>query len=237
MPKPYANRTGSGSHFNMSMESLETGENLFGDGTDKRNCGLSKLAYQFLAGVLEHAPAIVAVCCPIVNSYKRLVKTGSMTGFTWAPIFISYGGNNRTHMMRVPRLRPEIEDQASHQSGVYLSSARIESRAVDPAMNPYLAAAMVLAAGLDGIENDLDPGDPVDFNMYELSDRELEQQKVKLLPRTLLEAIESFAKDPFSSKVLGEDLTQSYIELKTAEWWDYHNSISSWEIDAYLSKF
>ncbi len=237
MPKPYANRTGSGSHFNMSMESLETGENLFGDGSDKRNCGLSKLAYQFLAGVLEHAPAIVAVCCPIVNSYKRLVKTGSMTGYTWAPIFISYGGNNRTHMMRVPRLRPEIEDQALHQRGVYLSAARIESRAVDPAMNPYLAAAMVLAAGLDGIENDLDPGDPVDFNMYELSDRELEQQKVKLLPRTLLEAIESFAKDPFSSKVLGEGLTQSYIELKTAEWWDYHNSISSWEIDAYLSKF
>ena len=96
---------------------------------------------------------------------------------------------------------------------------------------------MVLAAGLDGIENDLDPGDPVDFNMYELSDRELEQQKVKLLPRTLLEAIESFAKDPFSSKVLGEGLAQSYKELKTAEWWDYHNSISSWEIDAYLSKF
>ena len=96
---------------------------------------------------------------------------------------------------------------------------------------------MMLAAGLDGIEDDLDPGDPVDFNMYDLSDKELKQKKVKLLPRTLLEAVEAFAKDPFTSKVLGEDLTKSYTELKTAEWWDYHNAISGWEIDAYLSKF
>jgi glutamine synthetase len=233
MPKPYANRTGSGSHFNMSMESLATGDNIFGDISDKRNCGLSKIAYQFLAGVLQHAPAIVAVTCPIVNSYKRLVKTGSMTGYTWAPVFISYGGNNRTHMMRVPMLRPEIETG----EGINLSSARIESRAVDPAMNVYLAAAMMLAAGLDGIENDLDPGDPENINMYDLSEKELAQKGVKMLPRTLLEAIEEFEKDPFTSTVLGEGLTQSYVKLKTAEWWDFHNAISSWEIEKYLDKF
>jgi len=233
MPKPYANRTGSGSHFNMSMESLATGDNIFGDSSDKRNCGLSKIAYQFLAGVLQHAPAIVAVTCPIVNSYKRLVKTGSMTGYTWAPVFISYGGNNRTHMMRVPMLRPEIETG----EGINLSSARIESRAVDPAMNVYLSAAMMLAAGLDGIENDLDPGDPENINMYDLSEKEIAQKGVKMLPRTLLEAIEEFEKDPFTSTVLGEGLTQSYVKLKTAEWWDFHNAISSWEIEKYLDKF
>ncbi|MFQ5936860.1 MAG: type III glutamate--ammonia ligase, partial [Acidiferrobacterales bacterium] len=196
MPKPYSDRTGSGAHFNMSLASVETGENLFDDPSDKRNCRLSKLGYQFMAGVLQHAPAVVATTCPSVNSYKRLVKTGSMTGYTWAPIFISYGGNNRTHMLRVPKVRPEIEGGAPHEDEVYLSSTRIESRAVDSSMNPYLGAAMMLAAGLDGIERDLDPGDPIDVNMYEMNDRELKRRKVKLLPRTLLEAIEAFAKDP-----------------------------------------
>ena len=111
--------------------------------------------------------------CPTVNSYKRLIKTGSMTGYTWAPIFISYGGNNRTHMFRVPccgRISKAIDRDAHHD----LSSARWECRAVDPSMNPYLAAAMFLAAGLDGIEQDLDPGDPQFVNMYELSDQELD---------------------------------------------------------------
>lgn len=177
MPKPYSNRTGSGAHFNMSLADIDTGKNISGDSNDKRGCGLSKIAYQFLGGAKKHAPAIVATTCPIVNSYKRLIKTGSMTGFTWAPIFISYGGNNRTHMLRVPTLRPQIEGpDAKKQKGVYLSSARWECRAVDPSMNPYLAAAMVLAAGLEGIEQDVDPGDPIDKNMYLLSDRELNRR-------------------------------------------------------------
>jgi len=237
MPKPYADRTGSGAHFNMSIESIDGGANLFGDANDARGCGLSKLGYQFMAGVLAHAPAIVAVTCPIVNSYKRLVKTGSMTGYTWAPIFISYGGNNRTHMLRVPRLRPHIEGERKPEGGVYLSAARIESRAVDAAMNPYLAAAMVLAAGLDGIERNLDPGDPIDINMYELSDRELRRRKVKQLPRTLLEAIEAFARDPLAREIMGEELFDAYVDLKTREWWDYHNTVSTWELDQYLTKY
>lgn len=235
MPKPYSNRTGSGAHFNMSIESLDTGKNLFGDTGDKRKCGLSKLAYQFIAGVLRHAPAVVAVTCPIVNSYKRLVKTGSMTGYTWAPIFISYGGNNRTHMLRVPRLRPEIESEAHH--GPFLSSPRIECRAVDAAMNPYLASAMMLAAGLEGIEQDLDPGDPISLNMYEQGDEELERLKVNLLPRTLLEAAEALETDPLAAEVMGEDLAESYVALKKKEWWDYHNTVSTWELDTYLTKF
>jgi glutamine synthetase len=237
MPKPYIDRTGSGAHFNMSLSSLKTGQNVSGDKTDPRGCGLSKLAYQFLAGVKRHAKAIVATTCPTVNSYKRLIKTGSMTGYTWAPIFISYGGNNRTHMLRVPMVRPEIEGDAKPGEGIYLSSARWECRAVDPAMNPYLAAAMMLGAGLNGIEEDLDPGDPININMYELSDQELAKMGVEQLPRTLLEAVEALDADPLSEQVMGPDLKQAYVELKGGEWWEYHNHVSDWEIGHYLSKY
>jgi glutamine synthetase len=237
MPKPYADRTGSGAHFNMSMADIATGKNVFGDATDRRGCGLSRTAYQFLAGVLRHAPAIVATTCPIVNSYKRLIKTGSMTGYTWAPIFISYGGNNRTHMMRVPMVRPHIEGNGAAHKGVYLSGARVECRAVDPAMNPYLAAAMMLAAGIEGIEKDLDPGEPNNVNMYELSEAELSDRGVNSLPRTLLAAIDAFAADPLSREVFGADLHASYIDIKQREWWSFHNAISKWELDNYLTKF
>jgi glutamine synthetase len=237
MPKPYVDRTGSGQHFNMSLSDIETGENVFGDARDPRGCGLSQTAYQFIAGILRHAPAIVAVTCPIVNSYKRLIKTGSMTGYTWAPIFISYGGNNRTHMMRVPTVRPEIEGPPSEHKGSYLSSARIECRAVDGTMNPYLAAAMMLAAGLEGIEQDIDPGDPLDLNMYELSQGELDSRGIRTLPRTLLEAVASFAVDPLSEAVMGSALFRSWVELKEREWWSYHSTISAWEIDNYLTKY
>ncbi|HTZ80072.1 MAG TPA: hypothetical protein VMC10_19330 [Stellaceae bacterium] len=237
MPKPYADRTGSGAHFNMSLRDLETGRNVFGDRADRRGCGLSKLAYQFLAGILRHAPAIVAVTCPIVNSYKRLIKTGSMTGFTWAPIFISYGGNNRTHMMRVPMVRPEIEGAPGAHKGTYLSGARLECRAVDPSLNPYLGAAMMLAAGLEGIEQELDPGDPTNINMYELSEVELARRGVRSLPRTLLEAVEAFAADPLPKAVFGDALYRSFVDLKEREWWSFHNAISQWEYDNYLTKF
>ncbi len=238
MAKPYADRTGSGAHFNMSLADVKTGKNISGDASDKRGCGLSKRAYQFLGGMRKHAAAIVAVSCPTVNSYKRLIKTGSMTGYTWAPIFISYGGNNRTHMFRVPMLRPHIEGSdhggAAH---VNLSSTRWECRAVDPCTNPYLAAAMFLGAGLDGIEQDLDPGDPELINMYELSDAELEKKGIRQLPKTLLEAITAFEQDDLGRRVMGDELRNSYVELKKAEWWSYHNSISQWEIDEYLTKF
>ena len=236
MPKPYGDRTGSGSHLNMSVESVDSGVNLFQDPNDQRGRGLSELAYRFLAGILRHAPAVVATTCPTVNSYKRLVKTGSMTGYTWAPIFISYGGNNRTHMLRVPLVRPEIEGDVDH-NGVYLSSARIECRAADPSMNPYLAAAMILAAGLDGIERELDPGDPIDVNMYELSDKELAEKGVAQLPRTLLEAVDAFAADKLAFDVFGKELAESFIDIKNAEWWEFHNQVTRWELDEYLSKF
>jgi glutamine synthetase len=238
MAKPFADRTGSGAHFNMSLADEKTGNNIFGDKSDTRGCGLSQLAYHFLGGVKKHASAIVATTCPTVNSYKRLVKTGSVTGFTWAPVFISYGGNNRTHMLRVPLLRPEVEgSEAAHDGGVYLSDARVECRAVDPSMNPYLAAAMMLAAGLEGIQKEIDPGDPINVNMYEQSQKDLDRLGVKQLPRTLLEAVDAFAADPIGQEALGEPLWKSFIDIKTQEWWRYHNSISNWEIDYYLTKY
>ncbi len=217
MPKPFSNRTGSGGHFNMSMADAKTGENVFADPNDARGCGVSKLAYNFIGGILEHAKAIVAVTCPTVNSYKRLVVAGSMTGFTWAPVFISYGNNNRTHMVRIP-----------------MNSPRVESRAVDVSVNPYLGAAMMLGAGLDGIERELDPGDPIDLNMYLQPPEKIKELGVDTLPRTLLEAVEDFAADPLSEQVCGTDLRDAFVEVKSQEWWDYHNTVSQWEYDRYL---
>jgi glutamine synthetase len=140
-------------------------------------------------------------------------------------------------MFRVPLLRPHIEGSDHSEGHVYLSSARWECRAVDPSTNPYLAAAMFLGAGLDGIEQDLDPGDPQLVNMYELSDQELEARGIRQLPRTLLEAVIAFEADDLGRSVMGDELYRSYIDLKTSEWWSYHNSISQWEIDEYLTKF
>jgi len=220
MPKPYADRTGSGGHYNMSLADIDTGENLFADPDDPRGAGVSRLAYQFIAGILRHAPAICAVTASTVNSYKRLIKTGSMTGFTWAPVYISYGRNNRTHMLRIP-----------------MTSPRVESRAVDMTTNPYLGAAMMLAAGLEGIEQELEPGDPLPHNMYLQSDEELRDLSVATLPRTLLEAVEAFDVDPLSEQVMGASLKRSYVELKQEEWWDYHNAVSAWEIDRYLTLY
>lgn len=217
MPKPYSNRTGSGGHFNMSMADAKTGENAFADPNDPRGCGVSKLAYHFIAGILAHAKAIVAVTCPTVNSYKRLVVAGSMTGFTWAPVFISYGNNNRTHMVRIP-----------------MNSPRVESRAVDISVNPYLGAAMMLGAGLEGIEKEMDPGDPIDLNMYLQPPEKIKELGVDTLPRTLLEAVEAFAADPLSEEVCGADLRDAFVEVKSQEWWDYHNTVSQWEYDRYL---
>jgi glutamine synthetase len=219
MPKPYGDRTGTGAHFNMSFAD-EHGRNLFADAGDPRGCGLSGLAYSFIAGVLKHAPAASALSAPTVNSYKRLVKTGSMTGYTWAPVYVSYGRNNRTHMLRVP-----------------MTSPRVECRAVDGSCNPFLAAAFFLAAGLEGIEANLDAGDPIDVNMYQLDDAQLRSMQVGVLPRTLLEAVEALDADPLTEDVLGTDLKTSYVELKSQEWWSFHNTVSEWEIDRYLSYF
>lgn len=220
MPKPYGHRTGSGAHYNMSLADIRTGRNLFEDTKDKMGCGLSRIGYHFIAGVLSHAKAICAVIAPTVNSYKRLIARGSMSGFTWAPIFVCYGNNNRTNMLRIP-----------------MGGGRIECRAADIACNLYLGAAMILAAGLEGIHGKFDPGQPHRENMYLHDQAALKKLGVDKLPRTLGEAIEAFAADPLGRKVMGDLMFDTFVQFKTQEWVDYHTHVSDWELKRYLRFF
>jgi glutamine synthetase len=220
MPKPFGDRAGSGAHLNMSLYDIETEKNLFVNKKDPRGCGLSTLGYKFIAGVLRHLPAICAVVAPTVNSYKRLLKHGSASGFTWAPVLCCYGNNNRTNTLRVP-----------------LNGGRVELRAADSACNPYLAAAMVLAAGLEGIEQDLDPGDPHIENMYLKTPAQLAEMGIKLLPATLSEAVDAFEADPLTKTVFGPAMHAAWIEYKREEWRQYINYVSDWEKQRYLKFF
>ncbi len=221
MAKPFADRTGSGAHFNMSLADLDSGKNLFEpDGDDPHQCGVSPLAYHFIAGVLKHARAICAVIAPTVNSYKRLVQRGAMSGSTWAPVYCCYGNNNRTNMLRIPS-----------QGG------RVECRAPDISGNPYLGAAMMLAAGLEGIREKLEPGDPHRENMNDHSLAEIKAMGIEMLPRTLGEAVDAFEADPLSREVFGDLMFDSFIEFKRSEWEQYHNLVSDWEVKRYLKMF
>lgn len=220
MPKPIGERTGSGAHFNMSLADRATGENLFRAADDPRGCGLSRLGYAFLAGILRHLPAIMATVAPQVNSYKRLIKQGSMSGFTWAPVFACYGNNNRTNAMRIPK-----------------GGGRVELRAADSACNPYLGAAMCLAAGLEGIGEGLDPGEPNTENMYLVSDAERAARGIAMLPRTLDEALRAFRADPLAKAVFGEAMFEAFLAYKEQEWLSYLNHVSDWERERYLRFF
>lgn len=220
MPKPFADKTGSGAHFNMSIADAKTGENLFEDKNDPRGLGLSKLGYQFSAGILKHGPALCAAFAPTVNSYKRLVRKGLMSYYSWAPVFNSYGSNNRTNSLRVP-----------------MGGGRVESRNADAACNPYLAATLAIAAGLQGIKEQLDPGEAQEDNLYELTPEQLAERGICELPRTLDEAVEAFAADPFVEEVLGSELRNEFIKYKSEEWRQYHQRVSQWEIDQYARLF
>jgi glutamine synthetase len=220
MPKVYADRAGSGSHFNMSFKDGKSGKNLFFDGGDKRGCKLSRLGYHFIGGVLRHMGAICAVTAPTVNSYKRLILRGSQSGFTWAPVFVCYGNNNRTNTLRIP-----------------LAGGRVELRATDSACNPYLGAALVLAAGLEGIENQIDPGEPHTDNMYVKSEKELRKLGVGYLPRSLGEALDAFERDPLSRQVFGDLMFKSWLDYKRDEWMSYSYHVSDWEKARYLKMF
>lgn len=215
MPKPFANRPGNGMHIHMSLGDGKS--NLFMDKNDPNGLKLSKLAYQFLAGILKHAPALAAICAPTVNSYKRLVVGRSLTGATWAPAYISYGDNNRSSMIRIP-------------------GGRLELRLPDGACNPYLATAAVIAAGLDGIENDLDPGKPHNTNLYELSPKELKAEGIDILPQNLHEALQALEKDTVLCDALGP-VAGEFLRLKHMEWVEYMRHVSDWETKNYLEFF
>ncbi|MDX2081954.1 MAG: type III glutamate--ammonia ligase [Terrimicrobiaceae bacterium] len=222
MPKPFADKTGSGAHFNMSLADLSTGKNLFACAKedDPRGLGISSLGYQFIAGILKHGHALCAAFAPTVNSYKRLVRRGLMHYFSWAPVFNSYGRNNRTNSIRVP-----------------MSGGRCESRNADSSCNPYLAATLALAAGLEGIRENLDPGPAQEDNLYELDHGELSARGISELPRSLDEAVKAFAADPLVEQVLGKELRAEFIHYKQEEWREYHQTVSQWEVDRYARLF
>jgi glutamine synthetase len=222
MAKPFADKAGNGAHFNMSLANLETGENLFqcAPEDDPFGLGLGPSGYHFVGGIIRHGRALCAACAPTVNSYKRLVRSGLMGYYSSAPVFNSFGGNNRTNAIRVP-----------------MGGGRVESRIADSSCNPYLAAALVLAAGLEGISEQIDPGPPRGENLYEFTDDQLAEIGIGRLPRDLGEALAAFASDPFVTDVLGADLQNEFLQCKAREWDDYSLAVTPWERDRYSTMF
>jgi glutamine synthetase len=208
MPKPFPNLTGNGCHAHVSVWDKSGSVNKFLDDGDEM--GLSKLAYQFLGGVMHNADSLAAIFNPSVNSYKRIDATVTLSGATWSPNAISYSGNNRTHMVRIP------------------DPGRFELRLMDGAANPYLLQAGVLAAGLDGIGNDRDPGQRLDINMYTEGHK---QRRIRRLPLNLLDAVRLFDKSKVLREAFGDELVSSYVKLKLEDWRSYATTISQWERD------
>ncbi len=206
MPKPFADDFRSGNHFNMSLADAATGENRFAPGAhgnvlaEKYGIPLSDQAYRFAAGLLQHGPALTAVTCPSYNSYQGLIAQGDMPDISWAPVLQAYGRNNRSAMLRLP-----------------LNRYCVENRAPDMGCNPYLAAAVQLAAGLDGIEQELDPGAPLNDNCYQLTRAEMQAAGISFLPRTLLHALEAYEASPLIERVFGE-FKDIFYRQKLQEW-------------------
>ncbi|SEH47201.1 L-glutamine synthetase [Halopenitus malekzadehii] len=214
MPKPIAEINGSGMHTHISLFD-EDGNNAFADDADEFN--LSETAYQFMGGLLNHAPAFTAVTNPTVNSYKRLVP-----GYE-APIYVAWSDTNRSALIRVP-----------DAAGV---SARFEVRSPDPSCNPYLALATLIASGLDGIKNDADPGDPVREDIYEFDEQKREEYGIETLPPNLGRAVEALEDDDVVLDALGPHTAEKFPEAKNQEFSEYLTQVSQWEEDRYLETF
>lgn len=215
MPKPKAGVNGSGMHINMSLED-KLGKNLFADPEDK--LGLSKTAYEFMAGILAHVKSMCLLTNPIVNSYKRLIP-----GYD-APVYIAWSrATNRGQIMRIPSSRG--------------ASTRLELRSPDSAMNPYLALAACLAAGLDGIKNHMELPEPVVQNIYAMDEETIKERGIDHLPETLGEAIDEFEEDEFLKQVLGTHIFYKYLEAKKEEWNVFRSQVTDWEIGEYLYKY
>ena len=223
MPKPFGHLTGNGLHAHMSLWDAETDKNLFEDENDPRGLGISELGYHFLGGLLHHAKAYIGVTASTVNSYKRLIVGAPTSGATWAPAYVAYGRNNRTQMIRTP------------------APGRFEDRTIDGAANPYLAASVILAAGIDGIDHKIDPGEPNEGNMYETPTEELKRRGVDVLPGNLLDATRNLRGDEVLREALGAvpggDYIDYFCDVKEREWRDFHEGVSDWEIRKYLSLF
>ncbi len=211
MPKPVFGTNGSGMHTNQSLFNLD-GSNAFYDKDDKEQ--LSKIAYNYIAGILKNAKGFSAVTNPLVNSYKRLVP-----GYE-APVYISWSASNRSALVRIPSSR-----------GV---GTRVEVRCPDPSCNPYLAFAMMLNAGLDGIRNELTPPPSVDLNIYDMSGDEKRTVGITNMPASLGQALEEYKKNPISRETLGNHIYEKYLFIKEAEWESYRIAVTDWERDHYL---
>ncbi|GAA1255817.1 type III glutamate--ammonia ligase [Kitasatospora nipponensis] len=215
MPKPFAHLTGSGLHLHVSLWEGQT--SLFDDPSDARGLNTSALGYSFIGGLLEHAPGLLALTCPTVNSYKRLnAGANTLSQSSWAPGYATYGGNNRTHLVRIP------------------DTGRIEVRAVDSAANPYLAIAGIAAAGADGIARGVDPGDPLTGDLEAAG----AAAGLRPLPTTLLHAVEELLGDGALreglGKVAGGEYADYYASVKREEFGEFHREVTGWEIDRYL---
>jgi glutamine synthetase len=216
MPKPIYLDNASGMHVHNSL--FDNGNNVFYDGSDDY-AEISQICRYYIGGLLEHATALTAICCPTVNSYKRLVP-----GFE-APINIMYSRRNRSALIRIPvYLKGEK----------YAKRRRIEYRGVDPSTNPYFAFATILSAGLDGIKKKIDPGDPVDADVYEMSDEEKKAAGVKQLPTTLKDALDELASDSLFKDILGSHLYDAFLDYKSGEWNQFCLYVTPWEIMKYL---
>ena len=208
MPKPFEHLTGSGCHAHVSVWDKTGKKNLFLNRRDEM--GLSKLAYQFIGGVLHSADSMAAIYIPTINSYKRVDAAVTSSGATWSPNAITYSGNNRTHMVRIP------------------DAGRFEIRLMDGATNPYLLQAAIVAAGLDGVANKRDPGKPIDLNMY------TEQHKLKnvrKLPVNLLDAVRLLDASKVARAGFGDEFIDSYVKLKNEEWQRFTRAITPWELE------
>ena len=208
MPKPFVNLTGNGCHAHVSWWDKSDRKNLFHD--PKGELGLSKLAYQYLGGILATAQAFCSIYNPTVNSYKRINAPRTTSGATWAPNTVTYGGNNRTHLIRIP------------------DEGRIEVRLMDGAVNPYLLQSALIAAGLHGVENKLDPGKRLDIDMYAEAHK---ARGAKKLPLNLLDALRETGKSKAVREGIGSELVDAYIKLKTVEWESFNRHLSQWERD------
>ncbi len=213
MPKPKFGVNGSGMHINMSLS--RDGKNVFNDPNDE--LGLSKEAYYFIGGIIKHMKGMTAITNPLVNSYKRLVP-----GYE-APVYIAWSATNRSPLIRIPAARGE--------------GTRIELRCPDPSANPYLALAVCLRAGLDGIVNKIEPPESVNCNIFELNAEKKKELGIEAIPGTLIEAVGEMEKDEFVQEVLGKHVSSKYIEAKKAEWANYRAQVTDWEINQYLNQF
>lgn len=210
MPKPFSQLTGNGAHIHMSL--WNDGQNIFADTSEEM--GLSNIAYEFLAGVLAHGRGLAALCSPTINSYRRIGATTTTSGSTWSPRYISYGGNNRTHMIRIPE------------------GGRFECRLVDGAANLYLALAGILAAGMEGMAKHLAIGKRLDENMFV---RGLEFSDLPTLPTSLLEALQCLEKDSLLMQTLGEQAAKTFLDFKYQEWNSYNAQVTTWEVEQYVN--